>query len=51
MSPNVWGVAAHHCLQLPPQSGISNVPDYIDLLVDEFFLGLMAGKLTCISAW
>jgi hypothetical protein len=38
MSPFVWGVAAQLCSQLPSQSGISYVNDYIDLIVDDFFV-------------
>jgi hypothetical protein len=44
MSLGVWGVATQLCHQLPPQSGISYVTDYIDLIIVDFFLVLMAGK-------
>jgi hypothetical protein len=45
MSLGVWGVATQLCPQLPPQSRISYVSDYIDLIVDDFFfLVLKAGK-------
>jgi hypothetical protein len=38
-----WGVATQLCPQLPPQSGISYVSDYIDLIVDDFF--------SCTEGW
>jgi hypothetical protein len=50
MSLGVWGVATQLCPQLPPQSGISYVSDYIDLIVDEyFFLYQWQGRLACLS--
>jgi len=43
MSLGVWGVATQLCPQLPPQSRISYVSDYIDLIVDDFF--------SCTDGW
>jgi hypothetical protein len=43
MSLGVWGVATQLCPQLPPQSGISYVSGYIDLIVDDFF--------SCTDSW
>jgi hypothetical protein len=49
MSLIVWGVAAQLCPQLPPQSGVSYVTDYIDLTVDDFFfLYQLLIRLACI---
>jgi len=44
MSLGVWGVGTQLCPLLPPQSRISYVSHYIDLIVDDFFLVPMAGK-------
>jgi len=50
MSLGVWSVATQLCPQLPPQSRISYVSDYIDLIVDEFFfLYRRLGRLACLS--
>jgi hypothetical protein len=52
MPLSVWGIATQLCPQLPPQSGISYVTDYIDLIVDDCFgctdgwQGLLACQLS-----
>jgi hypothetical protein len=50
MAPHAWGGATHHCLQLPPQSGILYLTHYLGLIVDDFFLVLTSGQARlCIS--
>jgi len=49
MPLSLWGVATELCPQLPPQTGISYVTDYIDLIVDDFCCCTNGGQglLTC----
>ena len=49
MPLSLWGVATELCPQLPPQTGISYVTDYIDLIVDDFFCCTVGwqGSLAC----
>jgi hypothetical protein len=49
MSLSVWGVAAQLCPQLPPQSGISYVTDYIDLNSGSQIFLMMMG-VACMLA-
>jgi hypothetical protein len=51
MSLIVGGVPAQLYPQLPPQSGISNVTDYIDLIADVFLLVLTANQACLHLGW
>jgi len=51
-APECMGCCYSLCHHLPPQNGISYVTDYIDLIVDDFFLLYWwLARLTCLSAW